>query len=126
MIVDAEGANHPKLFCEGKPCSYMTEMEPTEKICIDSMYMQTSKDMSTLQKTVEKTKNVIEVFSEKIEKLRQLLKTDLSNEKRRKIMEIIDNYERIEYHNKKSKAKTIEAINYSILSGIVLDRTVKG
>ena len=43
------------------------------------MYMQTSKDMSTLQKTIEKTKNVIEVFSEKIDKLQKLLKTDISD-----------------------------------------------
>ena len=90
------------------------------------MYMQTSKDMSTLQKTIEKTKNVIEVFSEKIEKLQKLLKTDISDEKRRQILEILDNYERIEYQNAKKKSKTIEAMNYSILSGIILDRTVKG
>ena len=41
-------------------------------------------------------------------------------------MEILDNYERIEYQNTKKKGKTIEAMNYSILSGIILDRTVKG
>ena len=41
-------------------------------------------------------------------------------------MEILDNYERLEHQNKKKKEKTIEAMNYSILSGIVLDRTVKG
>ena len=41
-------------------------------------------------------------------------------------MEILDNYERIEYQNAKKKGKTIEAMNYSILSGIILDRTVKG
>ena len=29
LVVDAEGTQHPKLFYEGKPCNYMTEMEPT-------------------------------------------------------------------------------------------------
>ena len=29
LIVDAEGSQHPKLFHEGSPCNYMTEMEPT-------------------------------------------------------------------------------------------------
>lgn len=88
--------------------------------------MQTSKDMTILQKTVEKSRNVIEVFSEKIEKLKKLLKTEINPQKRRQIMEILDNYERLEHQNKKKKEKTIEAMNYSILSGIVLDRTVKG
>ena len=88
--------------------------------------MQTSKDMTILQKTVEKSRNVIQVFSEKVDKLRKLLKTELNPQKRRQIMEILDNYERLEHQNKKKKEKTIEAMNYSILSGIVLDRTVKG
>ena len=88
--------------------------------------MQTSKDMTILQKTVEKSRNVIQVFSEKVDKLRKLLKTELNPQKRRKLMEILDNYERLEHQNKKKKEKTIEAMNYSILSGIVLDRTVKG
>ena len=26
LIVDAEGTQHPKLFKDGKPCNYMTEM----------------------------------------------------------------------------------------------------
>lgn len=82
--------------------------------------------MTILQKTVEKSRNVIEVFSEKIEKLKKLLKTEINPQKRRQIMEILDNYERLEHQNKKKKEKTIEAMNYSILSGIVLDRTVKG
>jgi hypothetical protein len=54
-----------------------------------------------------------------------MLKKDISAETRRKILEILDNYERIEYENQSKKKETIEAINYSLLTGIVLDKIVK-
>ena len=35
-------------------------------------------------------------------------------------MQILDVYDRIQYNNQKQKEKTVEAINYSVLTGMIL------
>jgi len=35
-------------------------------------------------------------------------------------MQILDVYNRIQYNNQKQKEKTVEAINYSVLTGMIL------
>jgi hypothetical protein len=39
-------------------------------------------------------------------------------------MQILDVYDRIQFNNRKQKEKTVEAINYSVLTGMILAHSV--
>lgn len=95
-------------------------MDTLEKYCADSLYFQSSKKESTLVKTLNKQKHLLEIYNTKLEKLFEILQKESNNEKKRQILEVLDMYDRMEIFNQAQKAKTIEAINYSVLSGLIL------
>ena len=64
--------------------------------------------------------HLIGIYNEKLEKLTNLLNTTKNEEIKRQIMQVLDVYDRIQVNNQKQKEKTIEAINYSVLTGMML------
>lgn len=85
--------------------------------------MQGSKKESAITKTLNKELHLIGIYNDKLEKLTALLQKTKSEEKKRQIMQILDMYDRIQYNNQKQKQKTVEAINYSVLTGMILTHT---
>ena len=82
--------------------------------------MQGSKQESAINKTLNKELHLIGIYNDKLEKLSHLLQTTKSEEKKRQIMQILDVYDRIQFNNQKQKEKTVEALNYSVLTGMIL------
>ena len=82
--------------------------------------MQDSKKESAIVKTLNKELHLIGIYNEKLEKLTNLLNTTKNEEIKRQIMQVLDVYDRIQVNNQKQKEKTIEAINYSVLTGMML------
>ena len=82
--------------------------------------MQDSKKESAITKTLNKELHLIGIYNDKLAKLSMLLEKTKSEEKKRQIMQILDVYDRIQHNNQKQKEKTVEAINYSVLTGMIL------
>ena len=85
--------------------------------------MQDSKKESAIVKTLNKELHLLEIYNEKLEKLSQLLANTNNDEKKRQILQILEMYERIQFGNKAQREKTVKAINYSVLSGMILTHT---
>ncbi len=66
-------------------------METLEKYCSDTLYYQSSKDESPVEKTLKKQQHIIEMYSDKLKKLQSMLK-DCDDEKKRQIMELLATY----------------------------------
>ena len=100
-------------------------METLEKYCSDTLYYQSSKNESPVEKTLKKQQHIIEMYNDKLRKLQSMLK-DCDEEKKRQIMELLGTYERMEHFNANKKAQVSESMNYSILNGLILShRTLR-
>jgi hypothetical protein len=107
------------LFKDNQKIKYLAQMETLEKYCSDTLYYQSSKDESPVEKTLKKQQHIIEMYSDKLKKLQSMLK-DCDDEKKRQIMELLATYERMEHFNAGKKAQVSESMNYSILNGLIL------
>ena len=113
-------AGDPQVFKSGKEIKFKFEIDPLQKYCADALNMQGSKQESAINKTLNKELHLIGIYNDKLEKLSNLLQTTKSEEKKRQIMQILDVYDRIQFNNKRQKEKTVEALNYSVLTGMIL------
>jgi hypothetical protein len=73
-----------------------------------------------LAKTLNKEKHLLEIYNEKLQKLTELLVKTTCEEKKRQILQILETYDRMDSYSRNQKQKTIEAINYSVLTGLIL------
>jgi hypothetical protein len=117
LLVDNKG--QANLLKDGKKVKYSAQMETLEKYCSDTMYFQSSKDESPLEKTLKKQQHIISIYNDKLKKLQAVLK-NCDEEKKREIEELLSTYERMESYNQAKKSQVSEAMNYSILSGLIL------
>ena len=69
---------------ESTPVRFAPEMERNDKLCIDSMYQQNSRESSIIKKCVEKQSNMIAVHLEKIVGLQKKLKDEETCERKKK------------------------------------------
>ena len=83
-VLSGEGANYFMIASPSSPTPkvfqfkengftevrFATEMERNEKICIDSMYHQNSKESSIIKKSIQKQQNMIDVYINKIQLLK--------------------------------------------------------
>lgn len=99
---------------------YKLEIDNLQKYCIDALNLQQSKKESVLIKTLNKEKHLLQIYNEKLEKLSQVLATTKNEEKKRQILQILETFDRMESYSTSQKQKTIEAINYSVLTGLIL------
>ena len=109
LILDSTGDKPPQLFKENKEESYSAAMQSLEKICSDSMQLQNSKESSALQKSLSKQEELLLLYNEKAKKVLKLISEDpknVTNEQKRKLMEALNNYERLKHHSK-HKERTI-------------------
>jgi hypothetical protein len=79
------------LFKDNQKIKYLAQMETLEKYCSDTLYYQSSKDESPVEKTLKKQQHIIEMYSDKLKKLQSMLK-DCDDEKKRQIMELLATY----------------------------------
>ncbi len=61
--------------------------------------MQDSKKESVISKTLNKELHLLQIYNEKLDKLSQLLKTTKSEEKKRQILQVLEQYDRIQFSN---------------------------
>ncbi len=108
------------MYKSGKPIKFKFQIDPLQKYCADALNMQGSKQESPILKTLNKELHLISIYNDKLEKLTNLLNTTKSDEKKRQILQILEVYDRIQINNRKQKEKTVEAINYSVLTGMIL------
>lgn len=112
-----------KFFKDNAPFPYTNEMQTNEKICLDSFSNQNAK--SLVKSTIKKEALMISHFNEKISLLLERVgKNALSETELVELTEILDNYDRIKHVNQENKAKTLEALNYGVLVGLSMSKTM--
>jgi hypothetical protein len=119
-FVGLEFDSDPKLMKAGREVKYRLEIDPLQKYCIDALSFQESKKESVLAKTLNKEKHLLDIYNEKLQKLSELLAKTTSDDKKRQILQLLETYDRMDTYSRAQKQKTIQAINYSVLTGLIL------
>lgn len=116
----SEETVEPKLLKGGKPARYRFQIDPLQKYCADALNMQSSKKESVFAATLKKEKHLVETYNSKLERLIMLLDKTTDPEKRRQAQQLLESYERMQTITQPQKLAQIEAINYSVLTGLIL------
>jgi len=93
--INEVASTDPILYKEGRIVKYKLEIDPLQKYCVDALSFQESKQESVLAKTLKKEKHLLEIYSDKLEKLRVYLSGCNDEGKKREVLQVLEMYERM-------------------------------